>query len=112
MDSQNTFNLDSHLNVFSSVKIYDLSTTISPDTTVFPGAAPISSEPILSLKEGHVCGLSKMTCSNHTGTHIDYPLHLFENAKSSSNYKLEDLRGRGRIIEVPESQKSITKEFI
>lgn len=79
----------SQLDLFASLKIYDLSTTLSPDTTTFPGDDPFSSEITSSLNLGHVCNLRKISCSNHLGTHIDYPLHLFSNGKSSSDYKLD-----------------------
>lgn len=93
-------------------KIYDLTATTTPDTTVFPGVDPFSSEPILSLKKGDIVGLSKMKLANHLGTHIDFPQHLFINGKNSSSHKLDQLRGKGIIIEVPDTMKAITKEFI
>lgn len=98
--------------MFSTVKIYDLSVNISEELVTFPGDPQYKSENISSLEEGSHFHLSEIHLSNHTGTHIDFPSHVIKNGKTSNDFPLASLIGRGLIIEVPSSELSITKDFI
>jgi arylformamidase len=53
-----------------------------------------------------------MHLGNHTGTHIDFPAHVVQGGKTSSDFSIEDLIGSGLIIEVPDVEKSITRKFV
>lgn len=94
------------------MKLFDLTVPISSKTPVFPGDPKFKKEEICHLKNGDNYGLSRMEMGNHMGTHIDFPAHVIENEKVSSDYPLEQLIGNGLIVEVPEVETSITSEFI
>lgn len=92
--------------------LFDLTAQITSRTVVYPGDPSFSSEPISSIKNGKGFQLNLMSFGNHTGTHVDFPAHVQDNGKTSSDYSLEQLIGSGLIIEVPDSQEVITEQFI
>lgn len=93
-------------------KIYDLTALITPDTVVFPGDPCFKTENIQSIEKGDKYNLCHLQLGNHTGTHIDFPAHLIKNGKTSSDYPVDALIGSGLIIELPESETSITDAFV
>lgn len=93
-------------------KYYDLTAKISQKTTVFPGDPEFKIETICSLDKGAMFNLCHMHIGNHTGTHIDFPAHVIEKGKTSSDFPIESLIGSGLIIKVPDSEISITKKFV
>lgn len=93
-------------------KYYDLTAPITNKTVVFPGDPQFKTEAICSLENGSQYHLCHMHLGNHTGTHIDFPAHTEKGGKTSSNFKIDVLIGSGLIIEVPETEKSVTKAFV
>lgn len=91
---------------------YDLTAPVTHSTVVYPGDPRFSSEEVVSLKKGAHFQLCHMHLGNHTGTHIDFPAHVIDGGKTSSDFPIQDLIGSALIIEVPETQRSITKEFV
>lgn len=90
----------------------DLTAPISEKTVVFPGDPQYKSEEVCALSSGSSYGLCHMHLGNHTGTHIDFPAHVIQGGKTSSDFSITDLIGSGLIIEVPDQAKSITQEFV
>ena len=95
-----------------SGKMYDLTAAMTADTVVYPGDPTFKTEDVCSLESGSQFQLCHMHFGNHTGTHMDFPAHVIKGGKTSSDYCIQDLIGSGLIIEVPQAEKSITKEFI
>ncbi|MGC1182114.1 cyclase family protein [Legionella sp.] len=93
-------------------RCYDLSTMISNDLVVFPGDPTYCTEVVSSLEKGDTFNLCHMHLGNHAGTHIDFPAHTIKNHKTSSDFPLEFLIGPGIIIQVPPTEKSVTKNFV
>lgn len=91
---------------------YDLTAPITESTVVYPGDPCFSSEEVVSLKKGSHFKLCHMHLGNHTGTHIDFPAHVIDGGKTSSDFSIKDLIGSALIIEVPETARSITREFV
>ncbi len=53
----------------------------------------------------------KINIFTHTGTHIDYPLHLSENGKNSDDYCVNQYVGAGYVIDCQnKQQKEILQE--
>lgn len=96
----------------SKSKYYDLTTSISERTVVFPGDPEYSMRKVCALDEGSPFNLCHMQFGNHTGTHIDYPAHVIKEGKTSSDFSIDHLIGSGIIIKVPDTERSITKRFI
>ncbi|MBA3537854.1 MAG: cyclase family protein [Tatlockia sp.] len=78
---------------------------------VYPGDPRFSTEDVVSLKEGSQFHLCHMHLGNHTGTHIDFPAHVVHGGKTSTDFPIQSLIGSGLIIEVPETEMSITKNL-
>lgn len=92
--------------------IYDLSIPISEHTLLFPGDPVFQSELCSSLAEGKQFDLCRIQMGNHTGTHIDFPKHVIRGGKSSSDYKIGDLIGKGLILHVPDEARSVDAKFV
>ena len=108
---QNKKGIDAFLSE-SKALIYDLTAPITEKSVVFPGDPEYKMQKISSLEDGHSVNLCHMHFGNHMGTHIDFPAHVIQNGKTSSDYSLTQLIGPGIIIEVPNEEKSITKQFV
>lgn len=91
-------------------KFYDLTAAITESTVVYPGDPSYQSKDICSLKNGDHFQLCEMQLGNHTGTHIDFPAHVIQGSKTSSDYTLDQLMGDGIIIEVSDADEVITKK--
>ena len=90
---------------------HDLTAPITEHTVVFPGDPEYKSENVCELATSPF-KLCHLHFGNHTGTHIDFPAHVIQGGKTSSDYQINDLIGAGIIIEVPQTEKSITKDFV
>lgn len=97
---------------FTNTQMYDLTTSISENTVIFPGDPKYSMHQICTLDKGDLFNLCNVNFGNHSGTHIDYPAHVLSNGKTSTDYPITSLLGAGIIIDVPETEQSIKKNFI
>lgn len=95
-----------------TTRYYDLSCAVSSKTVVFPGDPPYEEKELSALEKGESFGLCRLMICNHAGTHVDFPRHVLLNGKTSSDFPIESLIGKGRIIEVPIEEKSITADFV
>lgn len=93
-------------------KYYDLSANITEDLVTFPGDPQYKAKEVSSVNKGSTFDLHELCLSNHIGTHIDYPSHVITGGKTSNDFPIETLIGKGLIIEVPAGERSITKKFV
>jgi arylformamidase len=87
------------------MKIYDVSVQIHPRMQVYPGDPRFRVKEIKSLEKGDAFSLSKIMMSNHTGTHVDAPSHLFPGAGTVTDLPLEVMNGRARVIQIHHREK-------
>jgi arylformamidase len=67
----------------------------------------------LSMDEGDVCNASQMSCSVHTGTHVDAPLHFVSGGTDAEALSLDVLVGPCEVVEVnPRDGRRITAQDI
>lgn len=83
--------------------IYDLSIPLTRETIPFPG----SGEPPMAWEKlanhgANQFQLSLFSMTTHLGTHVDAPLHFFENGRSTAQIDLGRYCGRAVCIEVPD----------
>lgn len=88
-------------------KYYDLTTSITEETVVFPGDPCFEKNNVAHVENDEGFELQKFSMSNHLGTHIDFPAHIVKGGKTSSEYNLEKLVGNGLILEIPDNEQSI-----
>lgn len=95
-----------------AVGFLDLSAKITEAITVYPGDPSYRMEKVVCLETGSPFNLCHMHLCNHVGTHIDFPAHVLSDGKTSSDYPIDHLIGSGLIIKVPDSSRSITRDFV
>lgn len=72
--------------------IYDISQEVF-SCNVFPGDPSPEAERMLSIKNGDVCNLTKISMCAHNGTHVDAPYHFLDNGKTLEQIDLEAFVG-------------------
>lgn len=93
------------------MKIYDLSLPISPDTVVWEGDPRLSLTQISHLERGDIATLSTMSCSVHTGTHVDAPCHFIAGGASTESLDLYTLVGPAWVVDA-RGTPLITADFL
>ena len=67
---------------------YDLTHTFSPKTPVFPAFQPLQIKPKFSIaKDGFFA--NELTFDEHTGTHMDAPMHFVANGNSADRLSID-----------------------
>ena len=93
--------------------IYDISMTIHPKMTVYkdkPEKYPNIEQVNTFEKNGSY--ESKITMNLHTGTHIDFPLHMIESGNNSNTENLDVLIGKAKVFDLSDLEDRITLENI
>lgn len=81
--------------------IYDVSMTIHPEMTVYKNKS--EKKPVFSTLSTHDTGSAHegvITMSLHTGTHLDYPLHMIQNGEVSGETIPDGCLGRVKVFDV------------
>lgn len=81
-------------------KIIDLSYKISPGMPSYPTLPNFKIEKIRDAAKNGTTVNMITSMHMHIGTHIDFPLHVIPDAKSSDDYTLEDISGDGIVIDL------------
>ncbi|MDD4070622.1 MAG: cyclase family protein [Candidatus Izemoplasmatales bacterium] len=88
--------------------IYDISMTIHPKMTVYKN----KEEKYPKIKQVNFFDVqgnyeSEITFNMHTGTHIDYPLHMLKNGENSNTENLETLTGKAKVFDLSMLEEKI-----
>jgi len=67
-----------------------MSHPLSADTPVYAGGEGISIESEKNICCGDSCNTTKLTLSNHLGSHVDAPRHFIEEGKTTDSYEPSD----------------------
>lgn len=81
--------------------IYDVSMTIHPEMTVYKNKP--EKKPVFGTLSTHETGSAHegvITMSLHTGTHLDYPLHMIKNGQVSKEEIPDGCLGRVKVFDV------------
>ncbi|MCQ2969388.1 MAG: cyclase family protein [Clostridium sp.] len=81
------------------MKYVDLTQMIDNDTKVYPGDESFSIKQAATFKNDGYTAYNIST-GLHVGTHIDIPMHMYENEKYISEYPLDRFIGNGVLINV------------
>lgn len=77
----------------------DISHILNEKTPVFPGDYKTSLTKIKSLEEDYYTGYL-LKSGFHTGTHIDIPMHLIREDKTTAEYPVSCFAGKGVLLDV------------
>ncbi len=93
------------------MKILDISVPLSARLPVWPGDPAVVVERIRSISAGDASNDSRLSCSVHSGTHVDAPAHFVENGRTVDQLPLGTLVGPATVIEILE-KSVITPEIL
>lgn len=93
------------------MKIWDISVSVSPRLATWPGDPPIVLKRYRTIAQGSVSNDSLLSCSVHTGTHVDAPLEYIERGKSVEQLPLDVLIGPVFVAEFPHTN-AITPDHL
>ncbi len=93
-------------------RYYDISLTTGPELPVWPGDPQIQIEPLRAIRLGHASNDSQLTCSVHSGTHIDAPRHFYDEGKSVESLSLESLVGEAYVAELPAGTEMVAGNLL
>jgi arylformamidase len=81
------------------MQVIDLSVVVNEQTPVYPGDPKIKLEKLTTIEwDGSTDHY--ISTDNHTGTHIDAPMHMLAGGKSLDKFPIDHFVGRGRYIRV------------
>jgi arylformamidase len=83
----------------------DITRTLGIDTLDFPGDIKFGMTEVMSFKKGDDWNMFKLEMTNHTGTHVDAPLHKYKNGKSLNDFPLSDYELKCVVIEIKNAEK-------
>ena len=78
----------------------DITRPIYPGMPVWPGDQPVEERPLARIAAGDAYNLSGWVLGNHSGTHVDPPLHMLAGGKSVAEMDLESLCGPCRVLDL------------
>lgn len=92
------------------MKIYDISIPISTTMPTYPGDPAVTIEPMLQIAKGDAANVSRLAFGNHTGTHVDPPIHFIPDGKTVDQLDLNVLVGEARVIDLTRVEREITAD--
>jgi arylformamidase len=80
--------------------IFDISVPLAAGLPSWPGDPCLQVEPVLLLEKGDGARVSRITLSDHSGTHLDTPAHMLENGSTLDDIPLALLMGRALVADL------------
>ena len=90
----------------------DISVPLRNGMVNWPDDPPLKIERVLDLDQGDRTNVSMVSMCLHTGTHIDAPLHYFENGNGVDNMPFDATVGLARVIEIFDEKSIKSRELI
>jgi len=85
-------------------KVFLLSHVISERTPLYGGEGSVSLERVKSIDGGDSCNTMRWSFPNHTGTHVDVPLHFMEKGLSVADFGPEEwVFNKVSLAEIPDA---------
>lgn len=92
------------------MKVIDLSQTISPEMSVFPGSNPPIINQVADIKSDFYME-HKLEFTTHIGTHIDAPGHILEKGEILIDKEVSQYVGSGYVLDVSSVKEITVKEL-
>src|SRR6058998_630369 len=83
------------------MRIIDITHPHSASLAPWPGDTPFDFSFVARLRDGASCNVGKLTCSIHTGTHLDAPYHYNESGATIDALPPELFIGPVRVFYAP-----------
>ncbi len=92
------------------MKIHDISIPISSTMPTYPGDPAVSIEPVLQIAKGDAANVSRLSFGDHSGTHLDPPVHFVPGGKTVDQLDLSVLYGPTRVVDMTRVEKAISAQ--
>ncbi len=93
--------------------IYDISMPINENIQVYKNVKENGPKIITVADHEHGNShASEITLNLHTGTHVDYPLHMIKNGKTSDYEMLDKLITKAKVFDVTDLEDNIDLETV
>jgi len=89
------------------MRIHDISIPISSTMPTYPGDPAVSIEPFLQIAKGDNANVSRLSFGDHSGTHLDPPVHFVPGGKTVDQLDLNVLYGPARVVDMTRVEKAI-----
>jgi len=93
------------------MKVHDVTLVMRPDMVTWPGEPGPTFAPLRRIAKGDAANVSLVTFGNHTGTHVDPPVHFIEGANTVDRLPLDALVGPCRVVAF-DGQGNISGSFL
>lgn len=80
------------------MRVIDVTLTLRPDMPTWPGEQGPVIAPHSRIADGKPANISVVTFANHTGTHVDPPIHMLEGAPTVDEMPLDAMLGACRVL--------------
>ncbi len=80
------------------MRVHDVSLVLSEDMVTWPGEPGPTFAPLRRIAKGDAANVSLVTFGNHTGTHVDPPIHFIEGANTVDKLPIDALVGPCRVL--------------
>ncbi len=90
------------------MKIHDITIVIHADMPIWPGDPKVLLERVESMDGGDHVNVSKLSCSVHTGTHVDAPHHFLNDGRTVETLSLDVLVGKAHVLQVADEVDLVT----
>lgn len=81
--------------------IIDISLSLEEGIPVWPDSTGINLSWTLRLERGEASNLTRLDMDVHIGTHVDGPLHAFDNVAAIDEIPLEAFMGKTLVVDLP-----------
>ncbi len=92
------------------MKVHDISIPISADMPTYPGDPKVNITPKLRIAHGDNANVSLLSMGDHTGTHLDPPVHFIPGGKTVDQVDLTVLYGATRVLDMTRVVGEITSQ--
>jgi arylformamidase len=92
------------------MRIHDISISISSTMPTYPGDPAVSIEPVLQIAKGDNASVSRLSFGDHSGTHLDPPVHFIPGGKTVDQLDSNVLYGPARVVDMTRVEKAITAD--
>ena len=92
------------------MKIHDISVPMFAAMPTYPGDPTVSIEPVLLISKGDAANVSRLSFGDHTGTHLDPPVHFIPGGKTVDQLDLNVLYGPAQVVDMTSVEKAISAE--
>ncbi len=80
------------------MRVHDVSLVLRPDMPTWPGEGGPVVAPLKRMAKGDSSNVSLVTFGDHTGTHVDPPVHFIEGAATVESLPVDALVGSCRVV--------------